>query len=160
VVAAEIHVHQPRDELIAGRVLVVLDALEQGVGAVPDADDRDADLVVRAARLTVGRSHGFLSCEPLGERLDDQVVDVPPALPRAGRELVLQLRGHAQEHRAARAGRLPRAAAGVEGDSEAGGEQTDRDVIEAAAGALDLLREKPLELARHPDEHVLAGGRC
>ena len=35
-----------------------------------------------------------------------------------------------------------------------------RDVVEAAAGALDLFREEPLELARHPDEHVLAGCWC
>jgi hypothetical protein len=53
VVPAEVDVHQAGDELIGRRVLVVLDALEQGVGAVADADDRDANLVAVAARLAV-----------------------------------------------------------------------------------------------------------
>jgi hypothetical protein len=47
-------------------------------------------------------------------------------------------------------------AALVERDAEAGGEDPDRDVVEAAAGAADLLREEPLQLGRHPDENVLA----
>ena len=49
VVAAEVDVHQARDFLGGVGVLVVLDALDEGVGAVADADDRDADLLVRAA---------------------------------------------------------------------------------------------------------------
>ena len=46
VVAAEVDVHEAGDELVVRRVLVVLDALEQRVRAVADADDRDADLAV------------------------------------------------------------------------------------------------------------------
>ena len=49
VVAAEVDVHQAGDELVVRRVLVVLHALEQRVGAVADADDRDADLVLARA---------------------------------------------------------------------------------------------------------------
>ncbi len=48
VVAAEVDVHEPRDEGVAVGVLVVLDALEQRVGAVADADDGDAHLVLLA----------------------------------------------------------------------------------------------------------------
>ncbi len=46
VVAAEVHVHQARDELVVRRVLVVVHALDERVGAVADADDRDANLVL------------------------------------------------------------------------------------------------------------------
>ena len=49
VVAAEVDVHQARNFVGRVGVLVVLDALDEGVGAVADADDRDADLLVRAA---------------------------------------------------------------------------------------------------------------
>ncbi len=53
VVPAEVDVHQAGDELILGRVGVVLQALQERVGAVADADDRDADLVLlaRSARV-------------------------------------------------------------------------------------------------------------
>lgn len=44
VVAAQVDVHQTRDFLLRVGVLVVLDALDEGVGAVADPDDRDADL--------------------------------------------------------------------------------------------------------------------
>ena len=44
VVAAEVDVHQARHLLGRVGVLVVLDALDEAVGAVADADDRDADL--------------------------------------------------------------------------------------------------------------------
>ena len=54
VVAAEVHVHEAGDELVVRRVLVVLDALQQRVRAVADADDRDADLVLAPRRLSVG----------------------------------------------------------------------------------------------------------
>ena len=90
VVAAEVHVHEARDELVVRRVLVVLDPLEKRVGAVADADDGDAHLVLRA-RLpvggAVGRSHGVLSIgcerhlERLRERQEHEVVDVEPAAP-------------------------------------------------------------------------------
>ena len=49
VVAAEVDVHQARDLLVGVGVLVVLDALDEAVGAVADADDRDADLAVVGA---------------------------------------------------------------------------------------------------------------
>jgi hypothetical protein len=57
VIAAEVDVHEAGDELVVRSVLVVLDALEQRVRAVPDADDRDADLAVVEACSTVGRCH-------------------------------------------------------------------------------------------------------
>ena len=46
VVAAEVDVHQAGDELVGRGVAVVLDALQECVRAVADADDRDADLAV------------------------------------------------------------------------------------------------------------------
>ena len=46
VVAAEVDVHQAGHFLGGVGVLVVLDALDEGVGAVADADDRDPDLLV------------------------------------------------------------------------------------------------------------------
>ena len=45
VVAAEVDVHQARDEVVRVGVLVVLDALHERGGAVAHADDRDAYLV-------------------------------------------------------------------------------------------------------------------
>ena len=84
VVAAEVDVHQARDEVVGRRVLVVLDALHERVRAVADADDRDADLVLVRADLAVGGSHVFLSLawrgrlEPVAEGLEDQVVGRPP----------------------------------------------------------------------------------
>src|SRR5436305_14407512 len=56
VVAAEVHVHQARDELVVRRVLVVLAALQQRVRAVADADQRNANLAVAAAPLAVRRT--------------------------------------------------------------------------------------------------------
>ena len=57
VVPAEIDVHQAGDHLIGGSVLVVLNALDEGRGAVADADDGDADLAVRATRAILGSGH-------------------------------------------------------------------------------------------------------
>src|SRR3954468_12681942 len=54
VVAAEIDVHQPRHPSRWIRVAVVMDALDEGVGAVAHADDRYADLVVLVAAAAVG----------------------------------------------------------------------------------------------------------
>ncbi len=48
VVAAQVDVHQAGHFLGGVGVLVVLDALDEAVGAVAGADDRDADLLVRA----------------------------------------------------------------------------------------------------------------
>jgi hypothetical protein len=56
VIPAEVHVHQAGHELVVVCVLVVLAALEQRVGAVADADDRDADLAVVDARAPVRAS--------------------------------------------------------------------------------------------------------
>ena len=56
VVAAEVDVHQARDEVVDLGVLVVVAALDEAARAVADADDRDADLAVAAAgRAGVGR---------------------------------------------------------------------------------------------------------
>jgi hypothetical protein len=49
VVAAQFDVHQAGNFVGRIGVFVVLDALDEGVGAVADADDRDADLLIRAA---------------------------------------------------------------------------------------------------------------
>jgi hypothetical protein len=53
VVPTEIDVHEPGDELILVRVLVVLPALKQRIGAVTDADDGDANLAVVHPRAPV-----------------------------------------------------------------------------------------------------------
>ncbi len=58
VVAAEVDVHEAGDRLVGIGVLVVLDALDEAVGAVADADDRDADLAVVGARAVSGRAVG------------------------------------------------------------------------------------------------------
>src|SRR5206468_9982688 len=52
VVPAEVHVHEAGHELVVRRILVVLDPLEERVGAVPYADEGDADAIVQA-RLSV-----------------------------------------------------------------------------------------------------------
>ena len=44
VVATEVGVHQPGHGLVRLRVAVVVDALDEGRGAVADADDGDAHL--------------------------------------------------------------------------------------------------------------------
>ena len=54
VVAAQVDVHQARDEVVLLGVLVVVAALDQAAGAVADADDRDADLAVVAAGAGAG----------------------------------------------------------------------------------------------------------
>ena len=92
-------------------VLVVLDALEQRVGAVADADDGDAHLVLRRARRSSSRwsGHGVLSIahprdgEPVGERGEDDVVRVGARVARLRMDLVLQLLRHAEEEDGARA---------------------------------------------------------
>ena len=55
VVAAEIDVHEARDDVVLARVAVVLDALDQRAGAVPDSDDGDSHLaVVQVAAVVAG----------------------------------------------------------------------------------------------------------
>ena len=65
VVPAEVDVHEARDRVGRVGVLVVLDALDERVGAVADADDRDAHLVLlaRAVLRAVRGGHAFLSAE-------------------------------------------------------------------------------------------------
>ena len=53
VVAAEVDVHQARDELVVGGVAVVVDALHERGGAVADADDGDADAPVLGPAVAV-----------------------------------------------------------------------------------------------------------
>ena len=162
VVPAEVHVHQAGDELVVRRVLVVLHALDEGVGAVADADDRDADLVL-AARLAVRRavrgSHGVLSIacewdlERVAERREHEVVDVQLAAPGRSLELTAELRRHAQHDRAGRTGnRLPAAAAGGERNPEALCEERDGDVVQVRLAAGDLAHEGTLERAGHADQ--------
>ena len=141
VVAAEVDVHEAGDELVVRRVLVELDALEQRVRAVADADDRDAHLVVAvpaAVAAAVGLCHAGCpfgrDAEPLRERLDDQVVRRPPALGGAARELVLELRRHPQEDVAGGARRGRSAAGRRIGDGEARRQRADGDVVQALAG--------------------------
>ena len=76
--------------------------------------------------------------------------------PRAAREPVLQLARHAEQHVAGRARGRAAAAARLERDAEAGGEDRDRDVVQARLPPLDLGGEPPLEVGRHADEHVAA----
>ena len=53
VIAAQVDVHQARDRLGRIGVTVVMNALDERAGAVADADDRDANLVVLVARGAV-----------------------------------------------------------------------------------------------------------
>ena len=155
VIAAQVDVHEAGHEGVGRRVLVVLDALQQRVGAVADADDRDADLVVHA-HLAVLLGHWFLSMliEAVCQGLDDEVVGRPPTLAGAARELLHELARHAQQHVSGGARRDPAPAARLEGDGEAGGEDGDGDVVEARAPALDLVRQPAFEVCGHPDEDV------
>jgi hypothetical protein len=106
VVPAEVDVHEARDGVLGLRVLVVLDSLQERVGAVAHADDRDAHLVLRApVLLAVRAGHWLPSCaiahrgdaEPVGERGEDDVVRVGAASRRLCVDLVLQLLRNAQE---------------------------------------------------------------
>ena len=124
VVAAEVDVHEPRDECVAVGVLVVLDALEEGVGAVADADDGDAHLVLGAGLAVcraVGSGHGCVlsaaapewdgpaavrlkgDAELVRERGEDDIVRVRADAERLGLDHVFELFGHAEKHDGARA---------------------------------------------------------
>src|SRR6185369_4548275 len=156
VVAAQVDVHEAGHELLGIRVLVVLDSLQEGVGAVPYADDRHAYLAVSARAAVLGavaRGHRFLSVvvEPLREGLDDELVDRPLALAGALRELFLQLERHAQEDVALLARTAALAAGALEGDGETGSEDADRKVVEVALGRFDLAGEVALEVRGHAD---------
>ena len=162
VVAAEVDVHQARNEIVRGCVLVVLDSLEERVGAVADADDCDANLVLasRLAVLTAVSGHRVLSwswsAEALRERLDDDLVRAAcGARARAFGELPLELWGDAQKDDARLARGGAAAAARGELDAELGGEDLDRDVVERALAPRHLAGEAPLQRRRHPDEDAL-----
>src|SRR6185436_12722551 len=161
VVAAQVDVHEAGHELLGICVLVVLDSLQKGVGAVPYADDCHAHLAVSARAAVLGavaRGHRFLSvvAEPFREGLDDELVDRPLALAGAPRELFLQLERHAQEDVALLARTAALAAGALEGDGETGSEDADRKVVEVAPGRFDLAGEVALEVRGHADEDVLA----
>ena len=53
-------------------------------------------------------------------------------------------------------GAAPRRPLGCERDGEAGGEDRDRDVVQARSAPLDLLRQPTLEIGGHPHEDVAA----
>ena len=53
VVAAEVDVHQARDEVVVVGVAVVVDALHERRGAVADAHDGDADAAILGAAVAV-----------------------------------------------------------------------------------------------------------
>ena len=166
VVAAEVDVHEPGDELIRVGVLVVLDALKERVRAVADADDGDAHLSVRAplaVGASVGLGHGVLSVrsesEPVAEGVDDQLVGGAPAVGRALAEPLLELLRHAQQHLAPATARAALAAGRLVRNAEARGEDLDRDVVQVRAPLGDRFRQTALELAGHPDEHVCSLSR-
>ena len=96
--------HEAGDELVVRRVLVVLDSLEQGVGAVADADDGNADLVLGPrppVGLPVRAGHIVLSCECCGECRHDELVRRASRTVGLVLERGLQRRRHAEEHRTA-----------------------------------------------------------
>ena len=62
VVAAEVDVHEARDELVVRGVAVVVDALHERGGAVADADDGDADAPVLGTAVAVAIAVGGHAC--------------------------------------------------------------------------------------------------
>jgi hypothetical protein len=62
VVAAEVDVHQARDELVLFGLLVKVPSLDQGRGAVPHAHDGDVDLPLRLLRRA---AHPYCALLPL-----------------------------------------------------------------------------------------------
>ena len=58
VVAAEVDVHETRDELVVRGVAVVVHALHERGGAVADADDGDADTPVLGTAVAVAIAIG------------------------------------------------------------------------------------------------------
>ena len=62
VVAAEVDVHEPGDELVVRGVAVVVDALHERGGAVADAHDGDADAPVLGTAVAVAIAIGGHAC--------------------------------------------------------------------------------------------------
>ena len=141
VVAAEVDVHEPGDELVDGGVLVELHALEEGVGAVADSDDRDANLVAAALGApvlgAVPGSHRFLSLvgrsEPLVQRLDDQLVGGPPPVGGTLAQALLERTRHPEKHVAPGGARRSLPPGRLVRDPEARGEDLDREVVQVGA---------------------------
>ena len=177
VVAAEVDVHEPRDERVTVGVLVVLDALEEGVGAVADADDGDAHLVLRAGLAVcraVGSGHGCVlsaaapewdgpaavrlkrNAELIRERGEDDIVRVGAEAERLGLDHVFQLLRHAEQHDGARARKRAATVRRLVVDAEPLGENADRDVVQAGTTAGRLADERLLEGGRGSDEDALA----
>ena len=98
-----------------------------------------------------GHIHGDLT-----KGLDDEVMCGLPALPGAACKPILQLARHAEKHVAGRARSRSAAAARLERNSEPGGENRDRDVVQARFAPLHLGREPALEVGGHANEHVAA----
>ena len=182
VVAAEVDVHQARDECVAVGVLVVLDALEERVGAVADADDGDAHLVLGARRLpfveplvpAMGvsfprpppKGHGPTAvrfegdAELIGERGEDDVVRVRAEAKRLGLDRGLELLRHAEEDDGARARKRAAAVRRRVVDAERVGEDADGDVVEAGTAAGGLANESLLQRGRRPNEDTLPVVKC
>ncbi len=161
VIAAQVDMHQAGNELVRRRVLVELHALEQGVGAVADADDRHAHLVFAARSLAVRCCHW--SGAPLsgrarkafGQDLVDELVGVRASVCGALLEPVLEVGGHAEQDVAFALRRRALSSTGLEGDGEARGQDPDCHVVQVAPTVGNLGRQSRLQLARHPNEHIL-----
>ena len=168
---------RPGHELLWVGVLVVLDALQQRVGAVPDADDGDADLLLRApcavgAAVRIGHRGSSLSpaerdsiderrlqtnVQVLRERLNDYTVRVRSALEGLDLEPPFQLRGHPEHDDRAFPGSRSSPSCRLERDTEPACEDGHRHVVERAVAPLYLLGEAALQLGGHPHEHALRG---
>ena len=163
VIAAEVDVHESGHGVLGLRVLVVLDSLQERVGAVAHADDRDAHLVLRARAVlrAVRRGHECPSlsiapsrdAETVGERGEDDVVRVGVAPRRLRMDLVLQLLRDAEEQHGAAAGEHLAAAAGRGvGDVELVGEDAGGDVVDVGVPTRSLADERLLQRSGHPDQ--------
>ena len=154
--------HEARDGVLGRGVLVVLDALEQRVGAVADADDGDAHLVLRGARLAVLLRHGVLSFrrarhgEAVRKCAVDEVVDARVLAAGVLLQLVLESVRDAQEDDRARTGKRAPAAGRREGDVERVGEEADGDIVQAGAAPRRLPNERLLQRTGHPHEEPFA----
>ena len=166
VVAAEVDVHEARDEGLGIGVLVVLDALEKRVGAVADADDRDPDFLLganAAVGLAVRAGHGFLSSvglegdlELVCQHLQDHVVDVSARAGGFGVDRVLEPLRHAQKRLSAPAGERAAPPRGGVREAEALGQDPGGEIVQVATAARDLANERALQGGRHPNEDASA----
>ena len=86
----------------------------------------------------------MLEAETFGEGLDDQIVGRPLSLARAARQLLLEGGGEAKQNVSGLGARDAPPAGGLEGDSEPGGEDLDRHVVQVASARHDLFGEAAL----------------